>query len=256
MIAIFPSNAFCCHHGWRLSGAIRIRLTEIAMRSICVMALILLCDVACGQADPLQLDTLIQKCAGQVAPGTMKVVIQAESSGNPLAIAVVGGKVKQPTTLAEAVRTAQLLEQQGKNYSVGLMQLNRANFQRFGLTPATAFNTCSNLRAGAAILTDCFSRAQIRPQFPHDQVALRGALSCYYSGNFQRGFKLETTSRGQSSYVSRIDDKVNAAYRVPAILPLLASRAGESSASVASFPPYLLKTSIFVDEQPTKLLTR
>lgn len=49
MIAIFPSNAFCCHHGWRLGCAIRIRLTAIAMR-ICVMTPILLCDVVCAQA--------------------------------------------------------------------------------------------------------------------------------------------------------------------------------------------------------------
>ncbi|WP_189339061.1 lytic transglycosylase domain-containing protein [Chromobacterium amazonense] len=206
-------------------------------------------------AEFLPLDELIKKCSPGVAPETVKIIIQAESSGKPLAIAVVGDRVKQPKRLVEAILTAQNLESQGKNYSVGLMQINRKNFQRFGLTPATAFETCSNLRAGAAILTECFNRAKVKPEFPHDQAALRGALSCYYSGNFQRGFRLESTSRGQSSYVSRINDKVNAAYRVPAIAPLNEARAVEASSPAVVFPPYLLKTSIYFDDQPTKSLT-
>ena len=74
----------------------------------------------------------------------------------------------------------------GWNYSVGLDQINKANFARYGLTFETAFEPCANLRAMQAILGDCFGRASARAE---PQVALRQAFSCYYSGNFQTGFQ-------------------------------------------------------------------
>ena len=50
-----------------------------------------------------------------------------------------------------------------------------------------------NLRAGGAILKDCFSRAK-----GDEQQRLQQALSCYYSGNFRRGFA------SHDNYVARV----------------------------------------------------
>lgn len=83
--------------------------------------------------------------------------------------------------------TAEWLERNGYNYSVGLAQVNKHNFAKYGLTLDTAFEACPNLHAGGEILTDCFLRANRVRQ--DEQAALRDAFSCYYSGNFITGYK-------------------------------------------------------------------
>jgi type IV secretion system protein VirB1 len=116
--------------------------------------------------------------------------MRTESQFNPYAIGVVGGRLeRQPRNLSEAVATAKVLEKQGYNFSVGLMQVNKKNFKRYGLTIDTAFQSCENIKAGAAILQDCFERASIQPsRMGQPQAALRDAFSCYYSGNFKTGY--------------------------------------------------------------------
>lgn len=126
-------------------------------------------------------------CAPLIATDTAQALISVESKGNPYAIGVVAGNlVRQPRTLQQAVATAKALEAGGWNFSVGLSQINKKNFARYGLTLETAFEPCGNLRAMQGILGDCFGRASTRSP---TQLALRQAFSCYYSGNFQTGFQ-------------------------------------------------------------------
>ena len=135
----------------------------------------------------IDLAVLVLSCAPLVAQDTARALIQVESGGNPFAIGVVGGAlVRQPANLPEAVATAFALEAAGWNYSVGLGQINKRNFQRFGLNSQTAFEPCANLNAMQGILGECFSRASRRAS---TQTALRDAFSCYYSGNFQTGYR-------------------------------------------------------------------
>ncbi|MFY2610538.1 lytic transglycosylase domain-containing protein [Achromobacter ruhlandii] len=145
---------------------------------------------------------VIQQCGGSVHPQTLQAVITTESSGNPFAIGVVGepGLAKQPQTLEEAVGTAERLEKEGRNFSVGWAQINRYNIPKYGLTYRTAFDVCTNINVSAQILTDCYTRA-VRRATP-DVDPLHAALSCYYSGNFTRGFKADD-SQGRS-YVDRV----------------------------------------------------
>ena len=142
----------------------------------------------------MALEALVLACAPLIAPDTAHALITVESHGNPYAIGVVAGKlVRQPRNLPEAVATARALEAGGWNYSVGLGQINKANFARYGLTVQSAFAPCGNLKAMQGILGDCFGRASQRAA---TQAALRQAFSCYYSGNFQTGF--------QHGYVQRV----------------------------------------------------
>ena len=137
----------------------------------------------------INLAVLVLSCAPLVAPDTARALIQGESGGNPFAIGVVGGAlVRQPANLPEALATVTALQAAGWNYSVGLGQINKRNFERFGLSPQTAFEPCANLKAMQGILGDCFSRASrgVTARAPK-QTALRDALSCYYSGNFLTG---------------------------------------------------------------------
>ena len=111
----------------------------------------------------IDLAALVLTCAPLVAPDTARALIQVESGGNPFAIGVVGGAlVRQPANLPEALATVAALEAAGWNYSVGLGQINKRNFERYGLTPSTAFDPCANLTAMQGILGDCFSRASRR----------------------------------------------------------------------------------------------
>ena len=111
----------------------------------------------------------------------MQHVVRVESSGNPYAIGVVGGRLaRQPRNLSEAVVTAQMLEQQGYNFSLGIAQVNRYNLAKYGLASyAQAFQVCPNLQAGSRILNECYQRAGDWGK----------AFSCYYSGNFTTGYR-------------------------------------------------------------------
>jgi type IV secretion system protein VirB1 len=135
----------------------------------------------------LDIAALAHQCAPNVHVTTLTHLVRVESNYNPFAIGIVGAHLeRQPSSAAEAVSTAHWLEDHGFNYSVGLGQVNRANFAKYGLTINTAFEQCRNLGAAAAILTSCYLRAH-RSQ-SDDQVALRDAFSCYYSGNFKTGY--------------------------------------------------------------------
>ncbi len=64
--------------------------------------------------------------------------------------------------------------------------INKRNFERYGLSPATAFEPCANLAAMQGILGECFLRASQRAP---TQAALCDAFSCYYSGIFSTGHR-------------------------------------------------------------------
>jgi len=134
---------------------------------------------------------MAELCAPNVAPDTLRRIASVESSFNPYAIGVVGGRLaRQPRSKAEALATADMLAANGYDYSVGVVQVNQKNFVRFGITPEQAFDPCTNLRIGSQIFEDCLKRAGGSPSEFGD------ALSCYYSGNFSTGY-----SRG---YVARV----------------------------------------------------
>ncbi len=135
--------------------------------------------------------TLALACAPQVHPTTVSALVSVESAFNPWAIGVVGGALhRQPSNRVEALATAHQLLSDGRNFSVGLGQINVGNFRRLGLNTSSAFDPCQNLTAMQSVLTECFDRAgSSRIGAEPEQSALRKALSCYYSGNFSTGFR-------------------------------------------------------------------
>ena len=112
----------------------------------------------------------------------MHHVVRVESSYNPYAIGVVGGRlVRQPKNLPEALATVRMLEGRGFNFSIGLAQVNRYNLDKYGLDSyEKAFEPCANLKAGSRILAECYKRAK---------GDWGKSFSCYYSGNFSTGFR-------------------------------------------------------------------
>jgi type IV secretion system protein VirB1 len=134
--------------------------------------------------------SLALACAPQVHPDTASALVSVESAFNPWAIGVVSGSLtRQPRHREEALATAKALKAAGWNFSVGLGQINVGNFERLGMTVESAFDPCANLAAMQTVLAECFDRASTATPMPAaNQVTLRRALSCYYSGNFDTGF--------------------------------------------------------------------
>jgi type IV secretion system protein VirB1 len=125
----------------------------------------------------------LMNCPSLAVPDdVMQHVVHIESSYNPYAIGVVGGKLaRQPRNLAEALATARMLEGRGFNFSVGLAQVNRYNLARYGLDSyERAFEACPNLQAGSRILAECYGRSGGN---------WGKSFSCYYSGNFTTGYR-------------------------------------------------------------------
>jgi type IV secretion system protein VirB1 len=190
----------------------------------------------------LDFTVLAQQCAPSVQPVTMQAVVRTESGFNPYAIGVVGGRLtRQPRDAEEAVATARALEARGINFSVGLGQVNRFNLARYGLTYETAFDPCANLRAGSAIMHECYQRAGAT--YGQGTRALRAAISCYYSGNFVGGERAQSSG---PSYVQRVVANARATAApgdiVPAIPVIMDRRsvpatqvgAGEGKSSAAT----------------------
>ncbi|MBN6101100.1 lytic transglycosylase domain-containing protein [Xanthomonas sp. CFBP 8703] len=143
-------------------------------------------------------------CPEMAVPAeVMQHVVRVESSHNPFAIGVVGGRlVRQPQNLSEAVATARMLEEKGYNFSLGLGQVNRYNLVKYGLDSyEKAFKTCPNLQAASRILAECYSRSGGN---------WGKSFSCYYSGNFETGYK--------HGYVQKVYASINQG-RVQADIP-------------------------------------
>ena len=132
---------------------------------------------------------MIFDCPNLAVPmDIMQHVVRVESSGNPFAIGVVGGRLaRQPQNLAEAIATVKMLEQKRYNFSLGVAQVNRYNLAKYGLNSyEQAFQVCPNLQAGSRILRECYNRSKDWGK----------SFSCYYSGNFVTGY--------QHGYVQKI----------------------------------------------------
>jgi type IV secretion system protein VirB1 len=74
------------------------------------------------------------------------------------------------------------------------MQVSSKNFATVGLRPETAFDPCTNIAAGAALLTLKYQQASAA--YGPGRQARGAALSMYNTGNAQAGFR--------NGYVHRI----------------------------------------------------
>lgn len=152
-------------------------------------------------------------CQGLAVPAeVMHHIVRVESSYNPYAIGVVGTRLaRQPRNLAEAIATARQLQRDGFNFSLGLAQVNLHNLAKQGLADyALAFDPCSNLVAGSRILADC----HVRAGGDWDK-----AFSCYYSGNFTRGFRDGYVQKVRRSMAAAgLDTVVDALAAIPVLV--------------------------------------
>lgn len=176
-------------------------------------------------------------CAPNVAPTTLEAIVQVESGGDPLALNVNGLTTQPPPArdAKEATRVAERYIALGYSVDLGLMQVNSRNLADLGLAVDAVLDPCTNIRAGAAILTaDYAAAARTRGD---GQPALQAALSAYNTGDFARGFA--------NGYVAR--------YYGPAGVPALAGAvrvvaAAKHRTPLAPSNPLTADTSVFSRE--------
>ncbi|CAO1650920.1 lytic transglycosylase domain-containing protein [Parasphingorhabdus sp. NYA22] len=130
---------------------------------------------------------LASQCAPSVAPETVLTIIQTESSGEPFALNVNGGR--QParqSNAGDAAATARRYVASGYSVDLGLGQINSRNMRWLGLTWETVFDPCTNVAALARVLTTNYNAVSAGRD---PQTALRIALSMYNTGSQTRGFR-------------------------------------------------------------------
>ena len=105
------------------------------------------------------LAALISQCAPDVSPDTMNALIMTESGANPYVIANISdGTSKYFQDEKGAIKYAEKLISENKRFSAGLTQIYSKNFPSLNLNYKTVFDPCTNIKAGAAVLTDNYLR--------------------------------------------------------------------------------------------------
>ncbi|WP_152725904.1 lytic transglycosylase domain-containing protein [Moraxella catarrhalis] len=145
-------------------------------------------------------------CAPQVPTPISYAIVNTESNFNPYAIGVNKGKglVRQPRSYQEAVQVAYRLRSEGKNFDVGLAQINITNFGWLGLSIEKAFNPCENLKAMQKVYLNCLSRFA---NSGGQGTPMQRAFSCYNTGNASRGFR--------NGYVAKVTNHYSTVFNQP-----------------------------------------
>lgn len=126
-------------------------------------------------------------CAPYVAPPTLAAVIHVESGGNALALNVNGVGRFNPPTRAQAIAIARHFIAKGRRVDIGLMQIDSTNLPTLGYSLTAVLSPCTNVRAGARLLSADYHAALAHGQ--RGQAALAAALSAYNTGSFSAGFR-------------------------------------------------------------------
>jgi type IV secretion system protein VirB1 len=164
---------------------------------------------------------MLSECPIDVPYELMASIVQVESGFNPYAIGVVGDSlVRQPKNINEALATVKSLEKEGKNFSLGLAQVNRYNLKKYGFE-----SYAEVFKAGALILKECYSRSA--PDWGK-------ALSCYYSGNFTVGYK--------HGYVQKVSSVLQEYYETQKIYEAI--KANQNLPSIQSLPSIAIQKSV------------
>lgn len=127
------------------------------------------------------LAALISRCAPNVRQTTIEAIIRVESGGQKYALFDnTSGRRYILSSRSSAVADLSRLIKYHHQVDAGLMQIDTENFAHYGLTPATVFNACTNIKAGAAIFRAGYKMAEQAGM--HGQPAVFHAFEAYNSG--------------------------------------------------------------------------
>lgn len=214
---------------------VRVHASGLA-RVLAVAALSAATAGACA-SEAIDLQALMERCAPGVHPETMRAIVKQESMARPFALSDDGPmhlpwsqrkrmlRSFYPHDKAGAVAMATALIKQGHLVGIGLTQISSRHLTARGISVASAFDPCTNLKYGAQILTEFYTEAR-KTRDPDS--ALLAAISAYNTGSFVGGL--------QNGYVEKVLKR--GGYTVPGLA--LAGRpapSGRSSSSSRAVPP-------------------
>jgi len=134
----------------------------------------------------LTLVHLFSTCAPNVGSRTLAAIASYESDTQPWSIGDnTAHRGHLYATRDDAERAARELIAAGHNLDLGLMQVNTVHLGENGLSLANVFEPCTNVEAGAAVLSGAYRRAAA--EFGPGQRALQHALSAYNTGSLFAG---------------------------------------------------------------------
>lgn len=172
---------------------------------------------------------LMAACAPNVPTPISYAIAKTESNFNPYAIGVnkgAKGLARQPRSYQEAVQAAYRLRAEGKNFDVGLAQINITNFGWLGLSIEKAFNPCENLKAMQKVYLNCLSRFG---NGSGQGTPIQRAFSCYNTGNASRGFR--------NGYVTKVTNHYNAVIQAAGKVPSYAAQPASITVSTPKSVP-------------------
>jgi type IV secretion system protein VirB1 len=148
----------------------------------------------------LTLVHLFSTCAPNVGSRTLAAIASYESDTQPWSIGDnTAHRGHVYASRDDAERAARALVAAGHNLDLGLMQVNTVHLGENGLSLNNAFDPCTNISAGAAVLSGAYRRAA--SAFGPGQVALQHALSAYNTGSLFAG---ASYARGVTSRARRL----------------------------------------------------
>lgn len=161
-------------------------------------------------------------CAPAVDPVTMAAVVKQESGGVPWVVHNNStGKSQSHPSKSAAVAAATVAIGRGESVDMGLAQINSKNLPALGLSVEQVFEPCTNIAAGASILTASYKKVG----------SLSGALGIYNTG--------KPDSTAATAYAQKVF--AQAGVKVPAIpggklpvLPLFPQLADTPSSTTVS----------------------
>ena len=162
-----------------------------------------------------EFSTLAAACAPNVPVVTLRAIARAESAFHPYALSLNYPKrvakeqgvesagmflARQPSSLEEAREWARWLSGRDRSVSIGLLQINSEEAEGLGLTPEQLFDPCTNVRAGARLLTMYYRQAAevLGDGQQALQYALSGYNSCFPLVGFRNGY-VEAVINGEFS---------------------------------------------------------
>jgi type IV secretion system protein VirB1 len=198
----------------------RCNAVAIAILACVLLSTTVLClaqspthESANRQLTAKEFQALSQRCAPEIPLITLRAIARAESAFRPYALSLNYPKriafeqgfqdgeiflARQPRTLAEARAWTRYLLRSGRSVSIGLLQINSEHAASLGLGPDQLFDPCTNVRAGARLLSAYYRQAAA--VLGEGQEALQYALSGYNSGfplvGFRNGY-VESVAHGE-----------------------------------------------------------
>ena len=147
----------------------------------------------------LMLSQAVFGAENQPPPALVQAIITVESGGKPFAVHM-GGTTYQPDTLEKASSLVTEAMRDGRNFDIGLMQINSWWVKRFGIAPESLLVPETNMAWGRAILRDEIARHGLtwmavgKYHSPDPELGRRYAWKVYW--NYKSGATAHEAKEG------------------------------------------------------------